>query len=85
MKRHANVYCFPVSTAPSILWYLNNALIKPSRYFQMIYEDGVARLQINEVFPEDAGTYTCEATNPAGAVSCSARLTVAGESSGEDL
>ncbi len=65
--------------APKITWYLKDAIIKPSRYFRMLYQDGVARLQINEVFPEDAGTYKCEARNGLGMASCSAQLIVSVE------
>ena len=52
----------------------------------MIYENGAARLLINEVFPEDEGMYKCEAVNTIGRVACTAKLTVAGiTDSGEDL
>lgn len=37
-------------------------------------------LCIQEVFPEDTGTYTCEAWNSAGEVRTQAVLTVQGES-----
>ncbi|XP_072047546.1 titin-like isoform X2 [Amphiura filiformis] len=69
---------------PTINWYLNDAIIKPSRYFMMIYQDGAARLLINEVFPEDEGMYKCEAVNPKGRVSCSGKLTVAGTAPDKD-
>nr|XP_006823021.1 PREDICTED: titin-like [Saccoglossus kowalevskii] len=69
---------------PVITWYLNKAIIKPSKFFQMSYKDGLARLHITEAFPEDEGTYTCEASNPQGSVSSSAMLKVEVEESGSE-
>jgi len=47
--------------------------------FQIFYdEDNVATLIIREVFPEDAGTFTCVAKNTAGFASSTAELTVEG-------
>ena len=46
-------------------------------FVQMFYDDdNVATLIIKEVFPEDAGTFTCVAKNEAGFSSCSADLVV---------
>lgn len=43
----------------------------------MYYDsDNVATLIIREVFPEDAGTFTCVAKNSAGFASTSTQLTV---------
>lgn len=39
-------------------------------------EDNVATLIIKEVFPEDAGTFTCVAKNTAGFASSTTELTV---------
>ncbi|XP_033111508.1 titin-like [Anneissia japonica] len=73
------IECHAVSkTEPTVTWFLDKAIIKPSKYFQMFYEDGVAKLYINEVFPEDEGLYTCEVENDFGKVSSSARLRVKG-------
>lgn len=44
---------------------------------QIFYdEDNVATLIIREVFPEDAGTFTCVAKNVAGFASSTTELTV---------
>lgn len=54
----------------------------------MFYDDdNVATLIIREVFPEDAGTYTCVAKNAAGFASSTTELTVVGPLSdhGSDL
>ncbi|XP_041477901.1 uncharacterized protein LOC121425834 isoform X6 [Lytechinus variegatus] len=69
--------CEVVGTPPPVInWYHNGGIIKPSRYFRMSYDDGIARLQINEVFQEDGGEYVCEAFNNAGRISCSGILNV---------
>lgn len=49
-----------------VVWLHNNKEIKPSKDFQYTNEANIYRLQIAEIFPEDGGTYTCEAFNDAG-------------------
>lgn len=49
-----------------VVWLHNNKEIKPSKDFQYTSEANIYKLQIAEIFPEDAGTYTCEAFNDAG-------------------
>nr|XP_031826010.1 titin-like isoform X2 [Nomia melanderi] len=62
---------------PQITWFRQTAIIKPSPDFQMYYdEDNVATLIIREVFPEDAGTFTCVAKNAAGFASSTTELIV---------
>lgn len=62
---------------PQITWFRQTAIIKPSQDFQMYYDDdNVATLIIREVFPEDAGTFTCVAKNAAGFASSTAELIV---------
>lgn len=43
---------------------------------ELKYKGGVASLVIKEVFPEDEGEYTCQATNSIGTASTSSKLTV---------
>lgn len=43
------------------------------------FEDS-CQLEISRVYPEDEGEYTCVATNGGGTVSCTATLTLDGES-----
>lgn len=62
---------------PQIAWFRETAIIKPSQDFQMFYdEDNVATLIIREVFPEDAGKFTCVAKNAAGFTSSTTELIV---------
>ncbi|CAK1554213.1 unnamed protein product, partial [Leptosia nina] len=62
---------------PQITWFRQTAIIKPSQDFQMYYDDdNVATLVIREVFPEDAGTFTCVAKNAAGFASSTTELIV---------
>lgn len=44
-----------------VVWLHNNKEIKPSKDFQYTNEANIYKLQIAEIFPEDSGTYTCEA------------------------
>ncbi|EFX78005.1 hypothetical protein DAPPUDRAFT_198141, partial [Daphnia pulex] len=66
------------SPRPVITWFRQTAVIKPSLDFQMVYDEegNMASLTIAEVFPEDAGTFTCVAKNSAGFASSSAELIV---------
>lgn len=62
---------------PQITWFRQTAIIKPSPDFQIYYaDDNMATLVIKEVFPEDAGTFTCVAKNCVGFASSSAELIV---------
>jgi Immunoglobulin I-set domain len=64
-----------------VVWLHNNKEIKPSKDFQYTSEANIYKLQIAEIFPEDAGTYTCEAFNDAGESfsSCTINVLVPGE------
>lgn len=64
-----------------VVWLHNNKEIKPSKDFQYTNEANIYRLQIAEIFPEDGGTYTCEAFNDAGESfsTCTINVTVPGD------
>lgn len=66
-----------------VVWLHNNKEIKPSKDFQYTNEANIYKLQIAEIFPEDAGTYTCEAFNDAGESfsTCTILVQVPGETS----
>jgi len=64
---------------PKITWFHKNEPIKEAKDVT-IYQDseGVCKLAISEVFPEDAGEYTCRAINKVGEAVCAASLIVEG-------
>jgi len=61
-----------------VVWLHNNKEIKPSKDFEYTSEANIYKLKITEIFPEDSGTYTCEAFNDAGESYSSCTLTVLG-------
>lgn len=61
-----------------VVWLHNDKEIKPSKDFQYEAAGEVRTLVIAEVFPEDAGTYTCEAFNDSGEAFSSCSLVVIG-------
>jgi Immunoglobulin I-set domain len=65
-----------------VIWLHNEKEIKPSKDFEYKQSGSVYSLLIHEIFPEDAGTYTCEAFNDAGEAFSSGSLVV--EVPGED-
>lgn len=64
-----------------VIWLHNNKEIKPSKDFQYVNEANIYKLLIAEIFPEDAGAYTCEAFNDAGESysSCTVNVNIPGE------
>ena len=64
-----------------VVWLHNEKEIKPSKDFEYKASGNVYSLNITEIFPEDAGTYTCEAFNDIGECfsSCSLMVDVPGE------
>lgn len=64
-----------------VVWLHNNKEIKPNKDFQYINEANIYKLQIAEIFPEDGGTYTCEAFNDVGESfsTCTINVIVPGE------
>lgn len=65
---------------PKITWFHKNEPIKEAKDVT-IYQDseGACKLAISEVFPEDAGEYTCHAINKVGEAVCAASLIVEGQ------
>ncbi|KAM9380329.1 myosin light chain kinase, smooth muscle isoform 1-T1 [Phaethornis superciliosus] len=58
---------------PQLTWLLND---QPIQYAHSTFEDGVAKLTVQDALPEDDGIYTCLAENNTGQASCSAQVTV---------
>lgn len=64
---------------PEVIWLHNGNEIQESEDFHFEQRGTRHSLCIQEVFPEDTGTYTCEAWNSTGEVRTQAVLTVQGE------
>merc|ERR1719187_814667 len=64
-----------------VVWLHNEKEIKPSKDFQYVTKGNTYILEIAEIFPEDSGTYTCEAFNDVGECfsTCSLVVEVPGE------
>lgn len=64
-----------------IVWLHNEKEIKPSKDFEYKSSGDKYSLIIQEIFPEDAGTYTCEAFNDIGEsfTTCTLNVEVPGE------
>ncbi|XP_006154636.1 myosin light chain kinase, smooth muscle isoform X1 [Tupaia chinensis] len=61
---------------PEVIWLHNGNEIQESEDFHFEQRGARHSLCIQEVFPEDTGTYTCEAWNSAGEVRTQAQLMV---------
>uniref|UniRef100_A0ACB8G134 Uncharacterized protein n=1 Tax=Sphaerodactylus townsendi TaxID=933632 RepID=A0ACB8G134_9SAUR len=64
--------------APEIIWLHNGKEIQETEDFHFEKKGNEYSLYIQEVFPEDTGTYTCEAWNDLGEARSQATLTVQG-------
>jgi hypothetical protein len=65
-----------------VIWLHSEKEIKPSKDFEYKSAGNRYSLIIHEIFPEDAGTYTCEAFNDIG--ECFSSCTLVVEVPGED-
>jgi len=66
-----------------VVWLHNEKEIKPSKDFEYKSSGNVHSLIISEIFPEDSGTYTCEAFNDVG--ECFSTCTLVVEVPGEEV
>lgn len=64
---------------PVVKWYREDILLNNSPDFEITYYNGISRLVIVEVFPEDSGKYTCVASNIEGSCTATAYLNVKGK------
>lgn len=66
---------------PKIKWLHNNVVINKAKHVQIEQDDtGLCTLIIPEVFPENAGDYTCVAENKLGRAECKTSVVINGES-----
>ncbi|XP_058812494.1 twitchin isoform X4 [Topomyia yanbarensis] len=61
---------------PQIVWTKNGKKLTSSAVIDIKYKSGIASLRINELFPEDSGTYLCTAKNSMGETSTQCVLDV---------
>ncbi|KAG7214959.1 hypothetical protein INR49_022929 [Caranx melampygus] len=64
---------------PEVLWLHDGQEVMESEDFHLLREETRCTLLIQEVFPEDTGTYCCRAWNQHGQDQTQARLTVEGD------
>lgn len=61
--------------ASQIQWFHDGRMIRPSQRYEMkLTRDGYVSLRILNAYADDAGHYTCCATNVVGRDACSAEL-----------
>lgn len=68
--------CSVLSTECDISWEKNGIPIRPSSKYRQTFTDGLAILEIYDVNDEDAGKYSCVASNKHGECITSAKLKV---------
>ena len=73
-------HCYAGVDKFEVIWLHNDKEIKPSKEFQYQNVGDTYSLIINEIYPEDAGVYTCEAYNNAGEAFSSCTLIVLSKS-----
>lgn len=61
---------------PKITWYKDNEKLTPDENVTIETDEGVQRLVLDKVEPEDAGNYKCVAENDVGKAETEAQLTV---------
>lgn len=67
---------------PQVCWYRDSQALIASDTCKFFHDEEEHTLMLLKVLAEDAGTYSCEATNEYGEATSSAPLTVEGTSAG---
>ena len=57
-------------------WTKDGKALTSNEILEVKYKNGTATVTIKEVFPEDAGRYSCKATNTKGSVETSSKIKV---------
>ncbi len=64
---------------PVVQWFKNDVCIDSSPNYEITYNNGDAKLSLNNVTTGDCAIYTCIASNTSGTLSSSAELSVKGK------
>eukprot|EP00057_Strongylocentrotus_purpuratus_P013444 XP_011667918.1 PREDICTED: myosin light chain kinase, smooth muscle isoform X2 [Strongylocentrotus purpuratus] len=64
------------SPAPDVQWFFNKEQIKEDNDFKFVVDGDRLSLVIAEVYPDDAGIYTCKIFNSAGSAECACKVFV---------
>ena len=72
---------FLFSGKPEVQWLASGKPITDNDDFKYQNAGDIYKLIVGEIFPEDAGVYTCTATNAGGTASSSATIFVKGTGS----
>lgn len=65
--------------APKVRWFKNDIELRSSSKLAITQSGSVCRMEVRNIDSDDAGKYTCEATNSIGRASTFARLQVVGD------
>lgn len=68
--------CFAANPSPTVVWNKDGKLLKSDSHVSIFESEGQYYLEIHRAAAEDAGEYTCTASNSEGSVSCSVAVFV---------
>lgn len=63
----------------SVAWYKNNIEIHPTSNCEITFKNNTLMLHIKRAGMDDAGLYTCKASNDAGSALCTSSIIIKGK------
>ena len=76
------VRCYP---DPEVIWMYNGEAIEMTEYLSCNFQNGIAQLKFDDIYPTDAGLYECRVQNAVGFVTSSCMLSVDEEMKTEEI